>query len=204
MIRDLMLRIGMVGLAVCLLVSFTGCPLNFVYIPDRALEQVLRHAANKPLGYLTERDLLGVVELNAAGWDIRNLEGLEACRNLTWLNLRSNKIQSISALTGLVNLRYLHLGDNIITEISPLAGLLFLEELLLFGEANEIFDFGPLVANALAGGLRDGDIVILPTKTTLLADQLTIQDYFLDHYNALVDAGTVVVFAEADGTEIEF
>ena len=111
---------------------------------------------------------------------------------------------SITPLAGLVNLTYLHLGDNIITEITPLSGLLFIEELLLYGDANEIFDFSPLVANAQAGGIADGDVVVLPTKTTLLDLEGTIQVYFQEDYNALVDAGAVLIFAEADGTEITF
>ncbi len=171
--------------------------------PDAALESAVRAALDKPFGCISKSELLGIVELQAPGLNIRDLEGLQHCKSLTTLNLRSNKIQSISPLSGLTNLTWVHLGDNILSNVEPLSGLLFLDYLNLFGDANEIYDWQHLVANAQAGGLGPGSRVILPTRTTLNADD-TIMDYFQSDYQALINAGVTVIFAEPDGTEITF
>ena len=59
-----------------------------------------------------------------------------------------------SELGNLVNLELLRINDNSISDISPLAKLTKLTEASLYG--NEIFDLGPMAANA---GLGDGDVV---------------------------------------------
>mgnify|MGYP006280835623 CR=1 FL=1 len=199
-------RIGAVVVATALLFSLGGCPCLFggaVFFPDAALESAVRNALDKPFGCISKSELLEIVELQAAGLQIRDLEGLQYCKSLTTLNLRSNKIQSISQLAGLKDLTWVHLGDNVITNIEPLAGLLRLDYLNLFGDANEVYAWKHLVANAQAGGLGLGSTVVLPTRTTLNEDD-TIRDDFEGAYNALINAGVTVIFAEPDGTEIEF
>ena len=192
-------------MAALLVFSLSGCPClgGAVYFPDPALESAVRDALDKPFGCLWKSELLGIVELQAAGLDIRDLEGLQYCKSLTTLNLRSNRIQSISKLNGLTNLTWLHLGDNILTDIEPLAGLLFLDYLNLFGDANEVYEWEHLVANAQAGGLGPGSTVVLPTNTTLNEDD-TVRDTFQDDYQALINAGVTVIFAEPSGEEIDF
>jgi hypothetical protein len=202
--KRLLLQVGIVLLTGSLLVGLTGCLwLRPVFFPDRALESAVRAALSKPFGFITEGDLLRLTELQAAGLNIRDLRGLEYCTSLTTLNLRTNKIQSLSPIAGLSNLTWLHLGDNIITDIQPLSGLLFLEYLNLFGDANEIYNWTPLVANAQAGGIGNGSVVILPTRTTLTAEE-TIQEYFQPSYLTLINAGIQVIFAAPDGSEISF
>ena len=192
-------------LGVCLL-GLSGCPLclgNIVYIPDQALDSAIRASIGKPFGCLTQNDLLGVVELRAAGLNIRTLDGIEYCKSMTICDLRSNRIQSITELANLTNLTFLDLGDNRITNIDALAGLVFLEQLNLFGDSMEIYNWSPLVANAIAGsGLGAGDVLILPTATTLNSDD-TIQDSFQDDYNALLSTGLTIIFADGNGSQFE-
>lgn len=202
--KRLVLEVGCLLLAGILVLGLTGCLwLRPVFFPDRALESAVRASLSKPFGFLTEADLLQITELQATGLNIRDLRGLEYCTSLTTLNLRSNKIQSLAPLAGLANLTWLHLGDNIITDIQPLSGLLFLEYLNLFGDANEIYSWTPLVANAQAGGIGNGTVAILPTRTTLTSDE-TIQEYFQPTYLTLINAGVQVIFAAPDGSEVSF
>lgn len=188
------------------MVGLTGCPLclgNIVYIPDQALDSAIRASIGKPFGCLTQQDLQSVVELRAAGLNIRSLDGIEHCTSMTICDLRSNRIQSISNLANLTNLTYLDLGANRVTNIEALAGLVFLQELILFGDAMEIRLWSPLVANAVAGGgLGAGDLVVLPTGTTLTSDN-GIEDYWVDDYNALIAAGVNIIFADDSGVDFE-
>ncbi len=196
-------KTGLVCVVGLVLLGFSGCPGNVVIFPDEALESAVRHALNKPFGYLTEDELLQVTEIQAAALNIRDLRGLEFCRSLTILNLRSNKVVSITPLTNLTNLTWLDLGDNIVTNIEPLAGLFFLEYVDLYGDNNDVRKWDALVANAQAGGLGYGDLVTLSNEWTLADDESLFPD-FQDDYAALINAGVTVVFAESDGTTVEF
>ena len=193
----------MLGLA---LSSLSGCPCppgQSVYFADAALESAVRNAISKPFGCLTQEDLLEVREVTASGLSIRDLRGLEYCTSMTTLLLRSNKIQSITPLANLTNLTVLDLGDNIISEISALSGLFYLESLELWGANNDVRDFGPLVANAQAGGLGAGDYVVLSPDWTLYDDG-TVRETFQADYAALIAAGVTVTFAEPSDDEILF
>ncbi|MBN2308221.1 MAG: leucine-rich repeat domain-containing protein [Candidatus Hydrogenedentes bacterium] len=138
-----------------------GCPTAdpFVFFPDEALDAAVRAAISKPLGVLNRIDLLGLRTLDARGLDIRNLEGLEYCTNLTYLDLSSNAISNITPLATLTNLTTLNLDSNSIFDISALAGLRNLQGLSLCD--NAIADIQPLVTNAITGGLGTGDYVVL-------------------------------------------
>ena len=119
----------------------------------------------------------------------------------TVLNLRGNAIKSIAPLAGLSNLTFLDLGGNKITSIEALSGLFFLHEVRLWGSDNDIVDWSPLVANAQAGGLGSGDIVTLGTEWTVTSDG-TLYDDFAEPYQALLDAGVTVIFADETGTTV--
>ena len=191
---------------VCLMmIGLVGCPCgpgSIAFVPDDALESAMRAALNQPLGCLSLDDLSTITEIQAAGLNITNLEGLEHCTSLQILNLTSNNIFSITPLENLTSLIFLELGDNNITNIEPISGLVLLEYLDLFGEGNEILDWGPLESNALAGsGLGAGDLVVLPTGTTLDEDN-NVLPYWKPIYDNLVGTGLTIVFAEPDGNQI--
>jgi Leucine-rich repeat (LRR) protein len=61
-----------------------------VTIPDEGLDNAIRDALQKPTGPLTQQDLLTLTNLNASDRSIFSLDGLEAARNLTSLDLSSN------------------------------------------------------------------------------------------------------------------
>ena len=191
-------RLKWIGLALLLLPGMVGCPL--VYVPDKALESVIRAEIHKPFGLLTEGDLLGVKELDGRGLGIRELEGIQYCKNLAWLDLDTNKLTNIRALAELgrpenpfdSTLTYLNLDSNEITDIEPLAGLLNLQRLSLFND--QVADIGPLLTNKLAGGALT--MVILDSKT-LSAQAVDVDVPKLEAYGVSV---SLVVPASTTGT----
>jgi len=167
-VSAMMMRMRWVAVVLCMPFCLSGCGLlGVVYFDDRALESAVRAALDQPFGPLFKSDLAKISEIQAVGLSIRSLEGLQYCTSLTVLNLRTNLIQSITPLNSLTNLVRLDLGDNSITNIEALAGMVHLQELVLFGAGNEVVDWQPLAANSQAGGLGAGDVVVLPTETTV-------------------------------------
>jgi Leucine-rich repeat (LRR) protein len=162
--RHVMHRATAVALVAVCTVLVTGCPLvgNMVYFKDSALESAVRASIFKPLGPLTEADMLLVTNLDARGLGIRNLSGLEYCLNLTRLDLDTNEISDITPLTNLVKLKVLVLDSNQIFDISPLAGLRELDMLSLFD--NQVADIQALITNAGNGGLSEGDVLVLDVR----------------------------------------
>jgi len=198
MIRN---RLATLFLPVSLLVLATalvGCPAgnsNFVFFQDSALESAVRAEIGKPLGLLTQSDVLGITEVDASGLNINSLNGIQALRNLTVLNLRSNNVRSITPLENLINLRVLDLGDNNVAQITAISGLFLLEELTLSGSRMDIVDWSPLSANSTNGGLGAGDIVVLPANTTLDSAG-NVLPYWEDIYLTLLNQGVSVLFDE--------
>ncbi len=135
------------------LTVYYGQVVNF---PDSGLEAAVRAEINKPTGDITTTDLTGMTSLDAAGYAITDLEGLQYCTKLTSLELDSNYISDISQLAGLTQLTQLYLGVNQISNLSPLTGLTNLTYLSLY--SNNISDISPLVDNA---GIDSGDTVDL-------------------------------------------
>jgi Leucine-rich repeat (LRR) protein len=186
-------------------ISLVGCPAgtgNFVFFQDAALDSAVRAAVGKPLGLLTQADALSVTEVDASGLNIQTLDGIEALRNLTVLDLRSNNVRSITPLENLVNLRVLNIGDNNVAQITAVSGLFLLEELTLSGGQMDIVDWSPLSANATNGGLGAGDVVVLPTNTTLDSEG-NVLDYWESDYLTLLNQGVSVIFDEMGTTGSE-
>ncbi|NLV46239.1 MAG: leucine-rich repeat domain-containing protein [Candidatus Hydrogenedentes bacterium] len=180
-------------LAVVLTAGLTACS-PIVFIPDQALESVLRADLGKPLSlFLTKADLAKVDDLDAAAYNIDSLEGLQYCVNLRKLNLSNNQVHSIDPLAGLTKLTYLHLGNNYITDIEALAGMLALDYLNLGGENNAIVDWGYLQDNVLNGGLNAGSVVVVPDTYTRDSEGNALPG-FSSAYNAMLDAGVIVEF----------
>lgn len=198
MLKQSVRRFILPGLLAGLSLTMAGCPFvggGPAFIQDAALESAIRAELGKPLGILSQADLLQVTEVNAAGRNIQSLNGIEGLRNLTVLDLRSNNIRSITPIENLVNLRVLDLGDNRVAQITAISGLFLLEELTLAGPDMEILDWSPLAANAANGGLGAGDTVVLPVNTTLDSEG-RILPFWEEDYRTLVDLGVNVLFGE--------
>ena len=81
--------------------------------PDKNLEAAIREVLkHEPKVELTDEKLQNVYFLEAPGKDIKDLTGLEKCKNLALLKLDKNKISDIKALKDLTNLESLDLSDN--------------------------------------------------------------------------------------------
>src|SRR6185295_6819522 len=86
-----------------------------VSIPDPGLNAAIRLALQKPIGPLTQQDLLGLTNLSAGGRSIGTVEGLEAARNLKILDLDNNSITNFTMASALTNLTILDLFNNHLT-----------------------------------------------------------------------------------------
>jgi len=119
-------------LSLLVLANFpASLPAQEVSIPDPGLNAAIREALEKPIGPLTEQDLLGLTELNAEARNISNLQGLEAAANLTVLDLQSNRLSNLSFPNGLTNLNLLYISLNPLTNCFLPAGLTNLTTLVI-------------------------------------------------------------------------
>lgn len=202
MMKQTVRRLLLPGVLAGVGLAMSGCPVTgggAAFFADKALESAVRAELGKPLGFLSQADLLDVTEVDASGLNVQTLDGIEGCRNLTVLDLRNNQVRSITPLENLVNLRVLDLGENNVAQITALSGLFLLEELNLSGPAMEIIDWSPLSANATNGGLGAGDVVVLPTATTLDGEG-NVLDYWQGDFQTLVNLGVNVLFDDAQST----
>ena len=77
---------------------------------------MLRHETKTDL---TDEMLLNVYVLEAPGKEIRDLTGLEKCKNLALLKLSKNKVADLKPLKDLGNIQSLELDDNAIVDLAP-------------------------------------------------------------------------------------
>ena len=116
--------------------------VGVVSFPDAGLEGAIRDAIGKPTGDIFESDLVGMTHLVANSRGISNLEGIQYCADLVWLNLNSNLVADVTALSGLTDLAFLVLYNNQIVDIVALSGLVNITELYL--DYNSITDIAAL------------------------------------------------------------
>lgn len=140
----LVLAISVLSLLALLIVAKkVNTPVVFA---DPNLEQAIREKIEKPVEPIYRTDLMSVIELNAAGRDIRRLEGIEALRRLAVLNLADNTVADLRPLARLRMLKVLNLANNQISDLSAVhfddITHLRLRELDLRG--NQIIDIKPL------------------------------------------------------------
>src|SRR5262249_11086252 len=67
-------------------------------IGDKNLEAAIRAALHEPKAPLTDENLANVHILEADGKGIRDLAGLEKCKNLAQLKLSNNQISDLKSL----------------------------------------------------------------------------------------------------------
>jgi internalin A len=125
-------------------------------VTDKNLEAVIRatlhDTKNAPL---TDADLNNIYVLEATGKNIKELTGLEKCKNILQLKLTNNQISDLKPLKELTNIQSLDLAGNKISDITPLAGLKMLQYLELSNnqitKADAVKDLTALSALYLSG-----------------------------------------------------
>ena len=94
-----------------------------VVIPDPGLNAVIRATLGKPIGPLTQQDMLSLTNLNATNRNIRSIEGLETARNLSVLHLNNNALTNFALPNTLTNLGALDLSSNPLSQCTIPGGL---------------------------------------------------------------------------------
>lgn len=84
---------------------------------DPGLEQAVRAAIDQEEGSIEKNELDLLQELDAAGYGIESLEGIENLLELSELNLEDNQVKSLSPLQSLTKLQRLNLRNNQITDL---------------------------------------------------------------------------------------
>ncbi len=137
---------------------------------DKNLEAAVREMLHETKPQLTESDLSNLSLLHANDKGIRNLAGLEKCKNLQEIKLAKNQISDVTPLKGLSILQSLDLAGNKIADIAPLGGLTRLQYLELSNnqivKVDALAGIGSLTALYLTGN-KIGDITPLGKLTTL-------------------------------------
>jgi internalin A len=110
--------------------------------PDKNLEAALRDVLHEPKKELTDELYNRVYVLDAVNKGIKDLTGLEKCKNLRSLRLTRNQISDVKPLAGLAELQSLDLANNQIADIKPLATLTNLQYLEL--SHNKVTNIEPL------------------------------------------------------------
>ena len=117
-------------------------------LPDPGLRRAVARALGKAPGSVTEVDLCKLTSLNADGFGVASLAGVEATWNLGWLTLSGNAPEAggepldLSPLVGLPSLTHLDLSDTGLVDVSDPSRLTGLRTLLLGG--NAVRDLSPL------------------------------------------------------------
>ena len=168
-------------------------------LPDPGLQRAVEHALGKAPGSVTEADLCKLTTLNAEGFGVASLAGLEGASNLEWLSLSGNAPPAggdpldLSPLAELPSLTHLDLSDNGLVDVSDLSRLTSLRTLLLGG--NAIRDLSPLSGLAGLEALtlsRNGlaDVAALSALTTL--EQLWLDGNDLADISPLPALGALI------------
>jgi Leucine-rich repeat (LRR) protein len=127
-------------------IMITVKPRQPCLIEDILLEGRIRYSIKYPVGELTSEKLLLVDSLRPSvylwKYKTRNIEGIEFCSNMTYLNLPNENITDIKALANLTKLETIYLYHNYIEDISPLHNLKNLKKLFLY--SNPIKDISSL------------------------------------------------------------
>ena len=74
---------------------------------DSTLERLVREAIRQPEGAIDPEKLNNLTRLDLGGWFIRDIAGLQYCKNLEYLDLSTNDITDISALAGMIRMKEL-------------------------------------------------------------------------------------------------
>ena len=87
-----------------------------INIPDINLKKVILQTIKKELNYTIRRkDMESITSLNASFSNVSNIEGLESCINLNYLDLSSNHINNINPLSSLDKFKFINLSNQTIS-----------------------------------------------------------------------------------------
>ena len=133
-------------------------------IADPIIEKAIRKELKKPIGELTEADLIKIKHLNLRGKELTDLRSLTGLSELEVLSLGDNKVEDLSALKHLSKLKELRLDGNRLNDINTLPELDHLNALFL--ENNAISDLRPILrlknlTNLSVGGYDQVDFATI-------------------------------------------
>lgn len=166
-------------LAVFLLIAtFQNTTDSDITFEDPGLEQAIRDAIGKEEGAIKPTDIDLIQELDATGYGIENLEGIEALSDLRILNLEDNFIKSVLPLQNSVRLEVLNLANN---EISNLEKIDF--EDIIFLNIRELNLNHNVVRDEEGNDKRLSDISMLAHLTTLR--ELKLRDNHIEEISSL-------------------
>ena len=119
-----------------------GVPEKTVLFPDPNLEQAIREVIHRPTGPILNVDLLGIKELDLSALDIKDLTGIEYCRDIKAMTINDAQIADFSAISGMRGILWLYLENDHISDISFLSDLRALRILDLV--ENNVADLSPV------------------------------------------------------------
>jgi len=111
-----------------------SAPAQEVIIPDPGLNSAIRDALQKPVGPITEQDMLSLTLLDAHNRNISSVAGLEAARNLNTLLIFRYHLTNFS-IPELTSLAVLDLSGNALTNVSLPAVMTNLFSLVIVGNS---------------------------------------------------------------------
>src|SRR5699024_10009175 len=107
-------------LSIFLLVGSFRPTNSAVDFEDPGLEQAVRDAIDQEEGTLEPKDVEMLQVLDATGYGIESLEGIDALPELRELNLEDNYVKSVAPLKKLTKLETLSLRNNEITDLEAI------------------------------------------------------------------------------------
>ena len=138
-----------------------------VVFPDKNLEYAIREKLDNHSEPISRGELLQITHLEASGYNITSLKGIEGLTRLEYLELENNMVADLEKLSELSRLVELNLRSNLIEDIRPLADLNGLRILDLRG--NQIADLAPLAGlnNLTKLNLRENEITDITPLSNL-------------------------------------
>lgn len=150
------------------------------FFADEGLEEAVLDHLHINQEDLTQGKLNSITKLDASGYEISTLDGIEQLENVQELDLSHNEIQDVSSLAQLEELDSLYLHNNNITQVFPIRYLTNLSELSL--SANQISDVASLsdMNNLKTLRLNSNEIEDLePIRELKNLEHLYVNDNFL-------------------------
>ncbi len=161
-----------------LIATFQTSTDSAVHFEDPGLEQAVRDTIGKEEGSIEPSDVDLVQELDASGYGIESLEGIETLRELRTLNLEDNSIESVVPLQTLTKLEVLNLRNNGITSLEDIQF-----DDIIFLDIQELNLRHNVVRDEEGNETRLSDVSLLAHLTTL--EELDLRDNHIEEISPL-------------------